>query len=247
MPVDIAKIQQEAPGLVDLTKKASVSIEKAGLAGHTAAVIMTADVSPSARGLYDSGAMQAAMEVGVAVALTFDDDGRVPASVFDGRTYECDDITLQNYAGYLNRNHPNWTSGTGYANAIRWCRDQAGQPADTKKRKWFGQADTLTASMPTYAIFFTDGEPTDSRRDIERELAKLENDPLFIQFVGVGPGIGTRQQPRFPYLEQLDGIFGCGFFAVGDPLSITEETMLDKLMFEYPTWVTQARSRGLIH
>lgn len=242
MPVDMTKIENEAPGLVSLTEKAHYTIDNVGLTGHVAAVVMAADVSPSARRLYESGAMQATAEIGIGVALTFDDDGVIPAAVFDQKTRECDPITLSSYQGYLLRNHPGFsdTSGTGYANAIKWCRNQA--QGGTGR---FGR--TKTAAIPTYALFITDGEPTDSRTKIEEELRELERTACFIQFVGVGPGVGTVAEPRFPYLEQLDNLFGCGFFAVGDPLSVTDEWMLNKLMSEYPTWVTHARQRNLIN
>lgn len=248
--IDLAKVQQHAPGLVNLTKKAGVSIEKAGLAGHTAAVLLVLDVSPSADSLYRSGAMQSVADQAFVMALNFDDDGAVPVCVFDEHAHDSGELTLENHRGFIDGARPGRTSGTGYSEAIRWCR-AAAVPDGKGRGPLHRHTVTLPAPQPTYVLFVTDGEPTDPRSSIERELTEASKEPIFFQFIGVGPGMGTRRAPSFPYLERLDSMAGrfidnAGFFAVADPRSFGDEEMFASLLAEYPTWLAEARRHGLI-
>lgn len=238
--IDLTKVAQRAPQMVDLTKRAGVSIEKAGLADHTAAVLLVIDVSPSADHLFRSGAMQAVAAQAFAVALNFDDDGNVPVAAFDRKTSYLGDMDLDNCAWFIDTQTANVRDpmgGTHYAEAIRWCRDTARmQPP----------------GMPTYVIFVTDGEPNDSAREIESELIEASREPLFFSFVGVGYGVGSpRKGASFPYLERLDDLRGrqldnASFFSVAEPNSVSDEDMLDAMLTEYPGWVQRARQLGII-
>lgn len=236
--IDLTKVEQKAPHMVDLTKRAGGAIAMRGLGDHAAGVLLVLDVSPSANGLYRAGAMQKVGTQAFAVALNFDDDGAVPTAMFDSETKVVGDMTLDNCQGFIDREAPRARSrrgGTVYTKAINWARSQAAKPG----------------GQPTYVIFATDGEPNDSHRDIEKTLTEASREPLFFQFIGVGPGVGTVAEPSFPYLERLDEMGGrtidnAGFFAVGDPNDTTDDDMLNALLSEYPSWVGKARAAGLI-
>lgn len=249
--IDLAKVQQEAPQLVNLAKSAGVSLAKHGLTGHVANVVMVLDVSGSTSGLYSRGTIQNVADKAFVMALHFDDDGEVPLCYFQSRASDAGVLNLSNYTGYINRT-ARAGGGTNYSAAMSWARQAAGFGAApvSSGRGLFGKKKKAVAStegpvdVPTYVLFVTDGEPQDSRAEIQRELAEASHEPIFWQFIGVG---GT----RFPFLEQLDTMGGrlidnAGFFAINDPSQVSDDEMYNLLLSEYPSWINLARSHGLI-
>ena len=96
-------------------------------------------------------------------------------------------------------------------------------------------------------MFLTDGEPND-RKDAEAQVRAAAYEPMFWQFMGIGRS--------FPFLERLDDLTGryvdnADFFAVSeDELlgrnPLPDDRLFDRLMQEYPGWLPQARSKGLL-
>jgi hypothetical protein len=242
--VDLGKVQRYAPGLVDLTKRAGVSIEKAGLAGHRASVVLVLDVSGSTRDLYRSGAMQAVADQAFVMALNFDDDGEVPVCLFESRAHDRGTLTLENHHGFIDRARRGLNGGTCYSAALRWCRVAAMPDGKGRGARALHHQMALPAPQPTYVLFVTDGNPTDDRNAIKAQLIEASYEPVFFQFIGVGG-------ERFAFLEALDTMAGrlidnANFFAVPDPRSFTDEQMFGALLAEYPSWVRLARSHRLI-
>ena len=58
MAISLKKIEQEAPKLIDLVKKADISLVKANLTNHKAKVALCLDISGSMFSLYSSGKIQ---------------------------------------------------------------------------------------------------------------------------------------------------------------------------------------------
>lgn len=80
-----------------------------------------------------------------------------------------------------------------------------------------------------------------SRLQLIIEAASL---PIYWQYVGLGGR-------NYGILERLDNLPGrlvdnCGFFALDDLHDITEEALYDKLMLEFPTWLKDAKAKGII-
>ena len=68
--------------------------------------------------------------------------------------------------------------------------------------------------------------------------------PVFWQFVGIG-------NDRFEYLEKLDDMGGrfmdnADFFQIRDIVSISDNELYTKLLTEYPSWLTEAKQKGII-
>ena len=63
------KMEQKAPKLLDLSKKAKISLEKVGLQNHTAKVALCLDISGSMSKMYRSGKIQEFVERILALAL----------------------------------------------------------------------------------------------------------------------------------------------------------------------------------
>lgn len=239
--IDLNKVEQQAPQLVNLAKSAGVSLQKAGLQGHVANVVMVLDVSGSTQGLYRNGEIQAVADKAFVMALHFDDDGEVPLCYFNNAANDAGVLSLNNYVGYIDRT-ARAGGGTNYSSAIAWARAAAGFGG--KKRRLFKKGVEGPVNVPTYVLFVTDGEPTDSRSSIQRELIEASREPIFWQFIGVG---GT----SFPFLETLDTMGGraidnAGFFAVPQPSIWTDDMMYSALLSEYPQWIQSARANGIL-
>ncbi|WP_281054765.1 VWA domain-containing protein [Thiorhodococcus drewsii] len=50
------------------------------------------------------------------------------------------------------------------------------------------------------------------------------------------------------HLDTLDGrtVDNCGFFAIDDLHSLTEEQLYDRMLQEFPDWLRDARAKGII-
>jgi stress response protein SCP2/Mg-chelatase subunit ChlD len=231
-----------ASALVSLVKQAGVSLEKRGLGEHTARVALCIDISASMSGLFRRGAVQRLAERVLALAMRFDDDGAVDVFLFGRDAHVAPPMTLDNSADYLLRAlkaHP-LEGATFYGKAMREVREH-----------YFGSSAARTAPLrervPVYVMFLTDGEPND-RKDAEEQVRASAYEPLFWQFLGIGR--------RFPFLEKLDDLKGryldnADFFAIGeDELlgrnPVPDEQLFDRLMQEYPGWLPQARTKGLL-
>lgn len=228
--ISLEKVQQSAPGLVNLYKQAGVSLQKNGLEGARAALYLVLDRSGSMSRYYNDGSVQRLAEQALGLSAQLDDDGIVPTVFFDHRPYQPIEIGLGDYAGRIDREHHRLgdMGGTMYTPAMRTVRQHYTDSG---------------ASAPALVIFQTDGEPSD-KLDTERELQRSSSLPIFWQFIGFGT--------RFDFLEKLDTlrrreVDNAGFFAAGsDPRSMSDADLYNRLMSEYPTWLAAARAKGIV-
>src|SRR5690348_2445845 len=105
------------------TEKAKFTIAKKGLPTVKAAVVLNLDVSGSAQGLFNSGAIQRTFQTIVPLAINFDDNQSLNVFTFsDDDSYTTQiqpDATAANYEDYIekrilkDRNVPKW-NGTHY-------------------------------------------------------------------------------------------------------------------------------------
>ncbi|WP_370101853.1 VWA domain-containing protein [Streptacidiphilus sp. MAP12-20] len=262
--------------LLDLTKKAGVSLEKRGLGEHTARVALCLDISGSMHGLYRSGKVQALVERVLALGLRFDDNGEVDVFLFGNQGHVAGSVGARSYAGWVGqllRQYP-LEGGTDYAGAMRLIREQ-----------YFGHSGPRNAPVqdrqPVYVMFVTDGHTT-SEQLTRAQVAASSYEPIFWQFMGIGRSSRSVDAPQqsappsppqgggrglfgglsralaggwgdgtFRFLEELDDLPGryvdnADFFAVQDPQNVSDEQLFELMMNEYPSWLQQARSRGLL-
>ena len=216
------------PTMIDLTKKAAVSLDKHGLTGLRAAVYLVLDHSGSMAGFYADGSVQRLAEQALALSANVDDDGTVPMVFFHHAVDRTVDVRLDNHAGIVDREHgrAQW-GGTNYAPAMHHV-------ADDHRRSG--------ADCPALVIFQTDGAPGDAMAT-EQTLRELSNEPVFFAFVGFGWSIA--------FLENLDRLTGrrvdnASFFHAQDPRAVSDEALLDGLTSEFAQWLTAARTAGII-
>ena len=213
-------------GLVDLTKKAAVSLEKSGLTGQRAAVYLVLDHSGSMIDFYRDGSVQKLAEQALGLSANLDDDGLVPLIYFGSRVDQAPDVRLASYQGIINRTHQTvgWGS-TNYAAAIDYIVDLHGD-----------------SPIPGLVIFQSDGEP-DSRPHAEQALRDASRRPLHFAFVGFGTQVG--------FLQKLDDLRGrtvdnASFFHARDPHRVTDEQLYDGITHEYASWLAAASAAGVI-
>jgi hypothetical protein len=231
--ISLAKIQEEAPGLVHLAQAAAVSLEKKGLGGHRAAVYLVLDHSRSMDHHYHSGAVQKLADQALGLSVNMDDDGSVPVVFFSTGPSDPSDVSLSNYAGRVQAQHEKqrW-GGTQYAPAMQ---------------KVINHYHSSGAVHPALVIFQTDGNPQD-RPQAESLLKSASKLPMFWSFVGFGD--------ELTFLRKLDDLrvgFGgrkvdnASLFETGhSPLEVSDAELYDGIMHEYPEWLTAARAAGIL-
>ncbi|PYF08486.1 VWA domain-containing protein [Ureibacillus chungkukjangi] len=249
------KMEQTAPKLLDLSKKAKISLEKAGLQNHTAKVALCLDISGSMSKMYRSGKIQEFVERILALGTRFDDDGSIDVFLFGKNAYDAGEITIDNFGGSVDRlirQHP-LEGNTYYGKAMKIIR-----------KHYFGHGGKrdkpYSQKHPVYVMFVTDGAPFD-RADATNHIQHSSYEPMFWQFMAIGKSnkgakkkggfFNSLIQSDFTFLEQLDNLSGryldnANFFSVEDPLELSDTELYDLLMTEYPGWVKSATQKGLI-
>lgn len=228
------KIEAAAPQLLSLAKKAQVSLEKNNLAHVKAQVGLVLDVSGSMNGQYSKGRVQEVINRVVPLAVHFDDDGELDCWGFGAKPCKLPDISLANYEDYVSTadgGWRNWNVGqriNSEAKVMRQVIDHYKQSGDR---------------TPVYIMFLSDGGVHENR-EITQLIIEAASLPIYWQYVGVGGR-------NYGILERLDNLPGrivdnCGFFALDDLHDVSEETLYDKLMLEFPTWLKDAKAKGII-
>jgi uncharacterized protein (DUF58 family) len=220
MSVDLRK------QVIDLSKKAAFAANKHGIEALRAQVVLVLDISKSMHGLYHGGVVQRVIERVLALALNFDDDGRIEVMLFGTRAYALPPVGVDDFDGYVERvilAQYRINEATNYAPALRLLHERhAGKDA----------------AEPTFVIFLTDGGNAD-RRECEEAIRALSSRPVFIQFVGIGT-------EDFPFLRKLDELKGrqadnAGFMHIEDISAIRDAELYDRLLNEFPAWLEKAR------
>ncbi|AXK37660.1 VWA domain-containing protein [Streptomyces armeniacus] len=232
--ISLSKVEATAPTLVSLYKTAGVSLRKHALEGERAAVYLVLDRSGSMRPYYRDGTVQHLAEQVLSLAAHLDDDGTVPLTFFSTDVDGAADLSLTDYEGRIEKLHGD-LGHMGRTN-YHWAMDAV--------------IDHYLASgsgAPALVVFQTDGGPT-SRPAAERYLCKAARLPLFWQFVA----FGDPDANEFAFLHKLDElpvpgrrvVDNAGFFHAGaDPRAVSDAELYDRLLGEFPDWLTAIRAR----
>lgn len=252
MSIDLKKRAEER--LVDLSKRAAISLTKKGLAGEIARVGLALDISLSMTNEYKSGKVQRVTERSLALAMNFDDNAAADVFVFGVNHYTIGEIAQKNFYEFVNReiySKQKLEGGTKYAGVmLRIVEHYFPGAAAYKKSGFFGMKRELVIDdskyrkqVPVYIIFVTDGNCSDSEETTE-VITKAAKLGVFFQFVGVG-------SEKFTYLKQLDNLEGrymdnANFFQIKDIDEMTDDALYDKLLTEFPSWIKEARGKEVI-
>ncbi|KQQ67624.1 tellurium resistance protein [Pseudomonas sp. Leaf127] len=228
------KVAAAAPQLVNLAKKAQISLEKANLSNTQARVGLVLDASGSMNNQYSQGHVQEVVNRLLPMAVHFDDDGALDCWAFGSRSVQLSPVTLSNYRDYITTDHGGWRDwdlgprSNNEPHAMRQVIDYYKQSGDR---------------TPVYILFISDGGVSLNNQIIKLmvEAARL---PIFWQFVGLGGR-------NYGILEKLDDMEGrvvdnCNFFALDRLNEVPEEKLYDLLMEEFPDWLKAAKVAGII-
>ncbi len=265
----------QPPQMVNLVKRAGISLEKNGLADERARVALCLDISGSMYKLYQEGKVQALCERVLAMAVQFDDDGACDVFTFGTSGYDEGPLDLRNYEGWIAAllGRRRLEGGTNYNKAMQAVRqhyfpDGGGGPRTAPRPD----------KLPVYVMFVTDGQTTD-QAGTKQQVEWSSYEPLFWQFMAIGQSsrnvtaqnapaasAGSKKKQKrggfsarlasmltgdFQFLEELDDMPGrfvdnADFFSVADPADLSDEQLYDLMMNEYPGWLKLARSQGLL-
>ncbi|MFB1043512.1 VWA domain-containing protein [Streptomyces chrestomyceticus] len=236
-PTSLTKVEAQAPALVSLYKAARVSLEKQGLATQRAAVYLVLDRSGSMRNYYKDGTVQHLAEQALGLSANLDDDGTVPVVFFSTDVDGTADLDLTNYAGRIEELH----AGLGHMGRTNyhWAINAV-----------IEHYEKSGATDPAFVIFQTDGAPT-SKPAAEKALCEAAKLPIFWQFVG----FGDPDAKGFDFLRKLDDLAvperrvvdNAGFFHAGrDPRALADADLYQQLMVEFPAWLQEARTAGIL-
>ncbi|MEU0846434.1 VWA domain-containing protein [Streptomyces flaveolus] len=243
---------------VDMRKRLSlrkeqvaVSLRKHGAAGVTARVVLVLDASGSMSFLYSKGVVADVVERMAAVAAQLDDDGEMQAWTFASNPARLPDLRLGDLPEWL-RLHVR----VGEVGLFRRGRKK-GLHADqvdmrdvgiqNEEQKVIAEVRAFVrdnpAQAPTLVLFFSDGGVY-RNSEIERELRDAVEEPVFWQFVGLG-------RSDYGVLERFDTLSGrrvdnVGFFAVDDIGTVPDQELYDRLLSEFPSWITAAGRAGIL-
>jgi stress response protein SCP2 len=225
------KIAAVAPKLVELAKKATISLEKHKLSTTVARVGLVLDASGSMYAQYDKGKVQQVIERLLPLAVHFDDDNALDVWAFSNKTLALPSATLQNYADYIASAEYGWRNwGMMSINNEPAVIEQVIQHYQHTK-------------LPVFVIFISDGGVSQNAA-IKKLLVDAARLPIFWQFVGIG-GRG------YGVLEKLDTLSGrvvdnCGFFSLDDINSVSEQVLYERLLSEFPLWLEAAKLKGIV-
>ena len=232
-------------------EQVAVSLRKHGALGVRARVVLVLDASGSMSGLYFKGVVADVVERMVAVAAELDDDGVMQAWTFASHAARLPDLS----PGEL----PEWLElhvRVGELTLFRRSRkarkglrpgqvDMRAVGIQNEEQKVIAEVRTYVrehpAADPTLVLFFSDGGVY-RNKEIEQELREAVEEPVFWQFVGLG-------RSNYGVLERFDQLPGrrvdnVGFFAVDDIAGLPDPELYDRLLSQFPAWVTAARRAG---
>jgi stress response protein SCP2 len=232
------KMQSAAPHLVDLAKKATVSLTKSGLQETIARVGLVIDGSGSMHHQYHSGRVQELLDRVLPLALHFDDDGELDVWVFADGVAQLKPIGPHNIRNYVDKEEGGWGA---WMKRIAPCSNN--EPAAMKAVIDFYCGDKMATGAPIYLIFVSDGGVSQSRL-IQKIITEVAVKPIFWQFVGIGGR-------NYGALEKLDTLSGrvvdnAGFFAIDDLHAVGESELYDRLLKEFPEWIKSAKAKAII-
>ena len=166
--------------MLDLTKALELNLEKAQIfTPITMAVKLAVDKSGSMSDEFACGWVQDTLDLFLAAAMKFDDDGKMEIGFFNGSFDRTPDMTVEDAHVYINKHKIRAGGGTNFADAIKGLKG-------SNKGGFFSFGKKPT---PVYLALITDGENSD-HREFEAQLDSLEN--TFVQIVAIGNGVNKR-------------------------------------------------------
>ena len=210
----------------------SICLDKSQLNNLTARVAVVLDHSISMEDEYKYGHIQTFLDRLLILAMKIDDNGELDLWLFHNNAIRLDGITTDNFYDYIRKSgimKKYEMYGTEYAPVMR----------DVAKKYMKEEP----SNMPNLVIFITDGDCSD-RSQAKKMMKETSGMPIFWQFVGIG-------NDNFQFLKSLDKMNGrvidnANFFSVNDLMKMSDGELYNRLLAEYPDWITKAKSAKIL-
>lgn len=240
--------------MLDLIKKASLTLEKENLKSDVYRVVLVLDISGSMNGQFSSGQVQKLAERALALGANLDDNAEVELYLFGIDAHSRDPISLDNINGVIDNLRFQFEGGTRYA------------PVMDKVRK---DAKEEGYSSPTLVLFITDGDNSD-KAEATHQIVEASYEPIFWKFMAIssrstpssnnGGGLLSRffksensgsLEDDFPFLQKLDTLSNrkvdnANFFAVDKHISLSDDELFAKLVEELGSWKQECKKLGIL-
>lgn len=237
MTIDLSKLNLRKEIVFNLSKERGIENQKAQ-------VVLCMDISGSMSTMYETGVVQDVLERIVPVAMQFDDNQEFELYLFNDKAQKhFNNVTVNNVSGIVKReiiNHYNY-GGTQYAPPMKMIGEDFAKTKKTGFLKLSSKPEAM--DLPVYVIFVTDGENSD-HMTAESTIRELSNHGIFFQFVGIGGA-------QFHFLKKLDNLSGrlidnANFFEITNVISVSDSELYSKLLAEFPSWISEAKTKNLI-
>ncbi|MGC5326879.1 vWA domain-containing protein [Brevibacillus sp. SYSU BS000544] len=222
--------------MISIKKEVQVVLEKKKLQNVVAKVGLVLDITGSMRSLYKNGVVQKVVERILSVAEAFDDNGELDVWVYDHRFTRLPSVTAKDFTNYVEREILNNSTVEKFGR-----NDEPLVMRDVLKK----YLQEEPSKIPSFVVFINDGGVKKGGDDpIDDIIIESSNQPLFWQFVGIG-------NSDFGVLKKLDTLKGrlidnANFFSISDIESISDSELYDKLLDEFPQWMTEAKRKGVL-
>lgn len=239
---------------LDLTKKVAVAkvvLEKKNVFGQKAQIVIATDISGSMSTRFREGKVQELLTRMLGIGMNMDDNKAIDVFAFNGRSHVIGEATEYNIDGFVDNvflRKVSVSGGTNYSPVMSDIVSKFGNASQPQSGfgKLFGKkAEPAIASVPTLVFFITDGELGRTDRQATEELIReSSNQAIFWQFIGIG-------SEEFDFLKKLDDLRGrfldnADFFKVEDPTDTSDEWFYEQILNEFPSWLSQAKSKGIL-
>lgn len=222
---------------LDLRKRevAKVLVGK-GACGVRARVVLVLDKTGSMRRLYSAGTVRRVVERMIPIAIQLDDDGRIEPYLYAADYARLPDITVDRTDA--------WSAEYLHLRGRHGGIDYAEIGGSNNELPVMREiiASLNRHRQPTLVLFFTDGGFREKAKitALMREASAL---PAFWQFIGLG-------HADYGLLHTLDTMTGrrvdnAGFFSVDDIDTVTDADLYNRLLGEFPDWLSAAGAAGI--
>ncbi|MFE3203170.1 VWA domain-containing protein [Embleya sp. NPDC059237] len=227
-------------------EQVAVSLRKQGADGIAARVILVMDSSGSMDRLYSRGVVADVVERMAAVAAKLEDDGVMQAWTFASHPARLPDLRVGDMPEWL-RLHVRPGMDEPEHGLLPSQVDMTAVGFGNEEHKVIAEVRAYLrdnpSAVPTLVLFFSDGGVYCDDQ-IKRELKAASKEPAFWQFVGLGDA-------DYGILRRLDTMRGrrvdnVGFFAVDDIGEVPDQELYDRLLSEFPKWITAARRKNVL-
>jgi uncharacterized protein with von Willebrand factor type A (vWA) domain len=168
--------------LLDLTKTLELNLTKNNWSSvPKMEVKLAVDKSGSMDDEFRCGWVQNTIDLFIAAALKFDDNGKLEIGFFNTSFKQTPDATAADIETYVRKHGINAGGGTNFADAIATFK------GSKVSGGFFGFGKKET--KPTYIGLITDGDNSD-KREFEKQLDSLEN--TYVQIIAIGTGVDKK-------------------------------------------------------